>query len=57
MMERRQWILLIALLALAAIALYSAGPQWLTGIAPKKPPAQTVTSGAVAEPAQPPAQK
>ena len=56
-MERRQWILSIALLALVGIALYNAGPQWLARLAPKKPPAQTVTSGAVAEPAQPPAQK
>lgn len=57
MMDRRQWILLIALLALAAIALYNAGPQWLARLAPKKPPAQTTAGGAAAEQAQPPAQK
>ena len=39
-MERRQWILSIALLTLGGIALYTAGPQWLARIAPKKPPAQ-----------------
>ncbi|OGQ80622.1 MAG: hypothetical protein A3F90_11400 [Deltaproteobacteria bacterium RIFCSPLOWO2_12_FULL_60_19] len=56
-MERRQWILSIALLTLGGIALYTAGPQWLARIAPKKPPAQTVAGGAAAEQAQPPAQK
>ena len=57
MMDRRQWILSIALLALVGIALYTAGPQWLARLAPKKPPAQTVAGSAVAEPAQPPVQK
>jgi hypothetical protein len=56
-MERRQWILSIALLALVAIALYNAGPQWLAWLAPKKPPAQAVTTGVQREQTQAPAEK
>ena len=57
MMERKQWVLLIALLVLAGFALYTTGPRWLASIAPKKPPAQTVVVGAVTAQAEPPAQK
>jgi len=57
MMDRRQWILSIALLALVGIALYNAGPQWLARVAPKKPLAQAVATGAQREQAQPPAEK
>ena len=57
MMERRQWMLLIALLVLAGFALYSAGPRWLAWIAAKKSPPPTVAAVALPQPAQPPAQK
>ena len=57
MMERRRWILPIALLALAGYALYTTGPRWLAWIAPKKPPAGTVAVGAATAQAKPPAQK
>ena len=56
MMERRQWMLLIALLVLAGFALYSAGPRWLAWFAAKKPPPPTVAAVALPQPAQPPAQ-
>ena len=57
MMERRQWMLLIALLVLAGFALYSAGPRWLAWFAAKKSPPPTVAAVACPQPAQPPAQK
>lgn len=57
MMDRRQWILLIALLALATITLYTAGPRWLAVVARKKPPAQAVATGATREQAQPAVEK
>lgn len=57
MMERRQWTLLIALLVLATITLYTAGPRWLALVAPKKPPAKTAAADAPAEQMRPPAQR
>ena len=57
MMDRRQWILLIALLALAGFALYSVGPRWLTWLVPRKQPAPTVAAVALPQPAQRPGEK